>query len=129
MLGAAGRRKTRRPRAASRRLPGNPVGPPAERPVGELLDLPSGLLLEPVVMPAFWAAITQAGPPARLVRRVVLEVAGGGGPPADRRGTRRVPDLGQMPQLDPGVMPLGLETVLARVGADGGEGDGQVRAG
>src|SRR6516165_9289819 len=55
-----------------------------------------------MVMPAFGPAITQAGPPARLVRGVVLEVALGGGPPADGAGAGGVPDLGQVPQLHAG---------------------------
>ena len=104
-------------------------GRPPVPAVGELLGLPPGPLLEPMIMPAFGTAITQARPPARFIRRVVLEVAGGGGPPAHRRRARRMPDLGQMPQLDPGIMSFGCEPMLARVGADGVEGDGQVRAG
>ena len=54
-------------------------GGPAECPVGELIDGPSGLLFQPVVMSALRAAITQAGPSARLVRHVVLVVTLGGG--------------------------------------------------
>src|SRR2546430_7191015 len=69
-------------------------GGPAEGAVGELLDLPPGLLLQPMVMPALRTAITQARPSARLVRGVVLEVALAGGPAAYRAGTRGVPHLG-----------------------------------
>src|SRR5206468_9071591 len=43
-------------------------GPP-EGAVGELIDAPPRLLLEPVVMPALRARVTQARPPARLIRR------------------------------------------------------------
>src|SRR6185503_3086044 len=71
-------------------------GGPPERPVGQLVDRPARLLLEPVVMSALRAAVAQAGPAARLVWRVVLEVAGRGGSPADRAGAGRVPDLGQV---------------------------------
>jgi hypothetical protein len=53
---------------------------------------------------AQWTAITQAGPPARFVRCVVLEVAGPGGPSADGAGAGRIADLGQVPQLAPGVV-------------------------
>ena len=66
------------------------------------------MLLQPVVVQALRAAITQAGPPARLVRGVVLEVALGGGPPADRAGAGGVPDLGQVPQPDPADHGPGL---------------------
>ena len=79
-------------------------GPP-EGAVGELIDRPPRLLLEPVVMPALRTPITQARPPARLVRRVVLEVALAGGPPADGAGAGGVPDLGQVPERDPGSWP------------------------
>src|SRR6185312_15717100 len=48
-------------------------GGPAEGAVGELVDGPAGLLLEPVVMTALRAAVAQASPAACLVRRVVLE--------------------------------------------------------
>jgi hypothetical protein len=57
----------------------------------------------------------------------VLEVAGGGGPPADRAGAGGVPDLGQVPELDPGIMTPGLVPVVAVLGGDGVEGDDQVR--
>jgi hypothetical protein len=49
------------------------------------------------------------------MRGVVLEVALGGGPPADGAGAGGVPDLGQVPEPDPGVVPPGLVPVLARV--------------
>src|SRR6185437_2311814 len=61
---------------------------------------------------------TQTGPSACFVRDVVLKVTPGGGPPADRAGAGGVPDLGQVPQRDPGVVTLGLESVVARVGGD-----------
>src|SRR5205807_233928 len=51
-------------------------GGPPEGPVGELVDLPPGVLLEAMIMTAFRAGVAQTGPPARLVRRVVLEIAG-----------------------------------------------------
>ena len=102
-------------------------GGPPEGAVGELVDLPPGVLLEPVVVAALRAAVTQARPAARLVRRVVLEVALGGGPPADRAGAGGVPDLGQVPQLDPGIVAAGLVPVVAGLGGQGVEGDDQVR--
>ncbi len=55
------------------------------------------MLLEPVVEAALGAGVAQADPSARLVRRVVLDVALGGGPPADGAGAGGVPDLGQVP--------------------------------
>ena len=90
-------------------------------------DCPARLLLEPVVMPALRAAVTQARPSARLVRGVVLEVALGGGSPADRAGAGGVPDLGQVPQPDPGVVAPGLVPVLAVPGVQGVDRDDQVR--
>ena len=64
---------------------------------------------------ARWAAVAQARPPACLVRGVVLEVAVPGGPSADGAGAGRMPDLGQVPQLDAGVVAAGLVPVVARV--------------
>src|SRR6185312_3781319 len=103
-------------------------GDPAERPVGKLVDRPPGVLLEPVVASTFRAAITQARSSARLVRGVVLEVALSGGPAAARSGASRVPDPGQVPELDPGIMALGLEPVIALLRGDRIESDQQVRA-
>ena len=54
--------------------------------------------------PALWAAVAQAGPPARLVGGVVLVVASCRRPAAPGSGAGRVPDLGQVPQLAPGIM-------------------------
>ncbi len=79
---------------------------PAEGPVGELVHLPPGVLLEPMIMTALRAGVAQAGPAARFIRGVVLQVALGGRPAADRAGAGGVPDLGQVPQLDPGIMTL-----------------------
>ena len=68
--------------------------------------MPLGVLLEPMVMTALRAGVAEARPAARFVRRVVLEVGLGGGPTADRAGAGGVPDLGQVPELDPGIMTL-----------------------
>ena len=103
-------------------------GPP-EGPVGKLLDVPLGVLLEAMVMTALRTGVTQARPAARLVRGVVLEVALGGGPAADGAGAGRVPDLGQVPELDPGIVAFGFEPVVAGVGGDRVDGDDQVRPG
>src|SRR5271167_1817436 len=108
-------------------LPSRWGGPP-EGGVGELVDMPPGVLLEPVVAAALRTAITQTRPAAGLVGGVVLEVAGGGGTPADGAGTGSVPDLGQVPELDPGVMGRGREPVITVLGGDRVEGDGQIRA-
>ncbi len=56
----------------------------------------------------------------------MLEVAGGGGAPADGAGAGGVPDLGQVAELDPGVVALGRKAVVAVVGGDRVERDGQV---
>jgi hypothetical protein len=82
------------------------------------------VLLEPVVAAALRAAVAQAREAAGLVRDVVLEVAAGGGAPADRAGAGGVPDLGQVPQLDPGVVALGRKAVVAAFGGDRVERDG-----
>jgi hypothetical protein len=78
---------------------------------------------------ALWTPVAQAGPAARLIGNVVLEVALAGGPPADRANAGGVPDLGQVPQLDPGVVPLGREPVITVLGGEGVQLDDQVRAG
>ena len=108
-------------------LPAGRGGPP-ERPVGELVDRPAGVLLEPVVPATLRTPITQARSPARFVRRVVLEVALAGGSPTDRAGAGRMPDLGQVPKLDPRVMAVGFVPVLAVVGVQGVDPHDQVRA-
>ncbi len=79
-------------------------------------------------MAAFRAAIAQARPAAGFVGDVVLEVALAGGPAADRAGAGRVADLGQVPQLDPGIVALGLEPVIAVLGRKRVQGDEQVRS-
>src|SRR5690242_2805824 len=104
-------------------------GGPAEGSVGELLDVPPGLLLEPVIMTTLWAAITQACPAARLIRDIMFEVTLAGGSAADRADAGGVPDLGQVPQLDSGVVALGLEPVVAVPGAEGVELDDEVGSG
>src|SRR5436309_8356246 len=78
-------------------------GGPAERAVGKLVDRPARILLEPVITPTLRAAITEARPATRLVGGVVVEVALGSRPAAPGAGAGRVPDLGHMPQLDPGI--------------------------
>src|SRR6185437_5524007 len=78
-------------------------------------------------MTALRSGITQARPAACLVRGVVLEIAGPGGPPADGAGAGGVPDLRQVPQLHPGIMAPGLVLVLAWVGVQGVDRDDQVR--
>ena len=62
----------------------------------------------------------------RPLRGVVFEVALCGGSAAAWPGAGGVPDLGQVAELDPGIMALGLESVIAVAGGDRVEGDGQV---
>src|SRR5256885_3282451 len=100
---------------------------PAERPVGKLVDRPARVLLEPVITPTLRAAVARTGPSACFVRGVVLEVALLSRPAAPRSGAGRVPDLGQVPQPAPGIMPLGLEPVIAVLRGDRIEADQQVR--
>ena len=80
-------------------------------------------------MSTLWAAVAQARPAAGLVRDVVLEIALARGPPADRAGAGGVPDLGQVPEFDPGVVALGLAPVITGPGCPGIELDDQVRPG
>ena len=104
-------------------------GGPAEGAVGELVHCPPGVLLEPVVVAALRAGVAETGPPACFVGDVVLVVALGGGAAADGAGAGGVPDLGQVPQLDPGVVAAGLVTVIAGVGGNRVDRDDQVRPG
>jgi hypothetical protein len=103
-------------------------GGPPEGGRGRLLDVPAGVLLEPVLVPAFRPGVTQAGPAARLIWRVMFPVALGGGPPAGRAGARGVPDLGQAPEPDPGIMARGLVPVVAVAGGNGIGRDEQIRS-
>ena len=91
---------------------------PLEGAVGELIDLPPGVLLEPVVVPTLGTAIAQAAPSTGLVWDVMFEISLSGGPTADRPGASGVPDLGQVAELDPGVVALGLIPVVALLGGD-----------
>ena len=102
-------------------------GGPSECSVRELLDLPLWVLFELVVVAAFRAGVAQACASARLVRGVVLEVALGGGPPAHRAGAGGVPDLGQVPEPDPGIVASGPEPMVARVGGYRIKSDRQAR--
>src|SRR5580693_7410057 len=86
----------------------SPPHVPARKPLG----VPPRILLHPVVMPALRVRIAQARPAARLVGNIVLKIASPGGPAAARPGTPRVPDLGQVPQHHPGIMPPGLPPVI-----------------
>ena len=101
-------------------------GGPPEGAVGKLIDRPSGLLLEPVVMPAFRTRIAQTRTSARLIRRVVLEVALAGGSPADGAGAGGVPDLRQVPEPGAWVVAAGLVPVVAVVGGQGVQRDDQI---
>jgi hypothetical protein len=85
------------------------------------------VLLEPVIMSALRADITEAASSARFVWRVVLEVASDGGSPADRAGTGGMPDLGQMLQLDARIVAAAFKPVVAVLGGQRVEGDQQVR--
>src|SRR5690242_1658935 len=81
------------------------------------------MLFELMVVPALWAAITQARPAACFIRGVVLIVAGGGRSAADRAGAGGVAYLGQVPEPGAGVVAFGLEAVVAVPGGKGLEFD------
>src|SRR5690349_5356594 len=82
-----------------------------------------------MVVPELRDGVTQAGAAACFVRDVVLVVALGGGAAADGAGAGGVPDLGQVPEPGPGIVTLGLESVVARVGGDRVERHDQVGPG
>ena len=67
---------------------------------------------------AFWVAVAQTGSSPGFVRDIVFEVAVGGGALAAGAGACGVPDLGEVPELDTGIMPLGLVPVIAAFGGD-----------
>ena len=104
-------------------------GGPPEGAVGKLVHCPFGVLLEAVVVAAFGAGVAEARASACLIRDVVLVVALGGGAAADGAGAGGVPDLGQVPQRDPGIVAAGLVPVVAGVGGDRVDRDDQVRSG
>src|SRR5580693_3131337 len=99
---------------------------PANGTVVELFSVPAGVLLEAMVMAAFRVPVPQARPAACLVGNVVLEIAPPGRPAAARPGTRRVPDLRQVPEHHPGIMAPGLPPVIAVPGGDRADLDEQV---
>src|SRR3984885_4833407 len=92
-------------------LPSRRRGPP-DVTARKLRGVPPRVLLHPVVVAAGRVPVTQTGPPARLVRNVMFEIASRGRAAAARSGTRRVPDLGQVPEHDPGIMAAGLPPVI-----------------
>lgn len=102
-------------------------GGSAEGSRGDLLDFPSGVLFKPVVATAGRPAVTRTGPASRFVRDVMFEIALLGWPAAGRSGARGMPDLGQVPQLDPRIMTAGLKPVVTGVQGDRVQGDDQVR--
>ena len=84
------------------------------------------MLFESVVEAALWSAITQATSSACFVGDVVLEIGLGGGPTAAWSGAGGMPDLGQVPELDPGIMTLGLEPVITLIDGDRVERDEEI---
>lgn len=99
---------------------------PDDDPGAGLFGPPPRVLLESMVASALWPAVAFTGPAARLIRCVVLEVALDGGPPTGRPRAGRVPDLGQVPQPDPRIVPLGLVPVITLADGDRPERHDQV---
>jgi hypothetical protein len=85
-----------------------------------------GCCFEPVVIPALRSAITQTRSATSFERDVVLKVGLCGRTTAARCGTRSVPDLGEMPQLDARVMTGSLIPRVTGLGSDRVEHDQQV---
>jgi hypothetical protein len=56
----------------------------------------------------------------------MFEIAARGGPSAARPGAGGVPDLGQVPERDPGIVAAGLVPVIALAGGQGPDLDDQV---
>jgi hypothetical protein len=75
----------------------------------------------------FGSPFARTSSSACLVRHAVLEIALRGRPPAAGSGACGVPDLGQVPEPDPGIMPAGLVPVITRISGDRLERDDQVR--
>lgn len=71
-----------------------------------------GVLFEPVLVPALGGDIAQTGAAARLVRDIVLGIAVLSWSSAVRPGAGSMPDLGEVPELDPGAMTAGLEAMI-----------------
>jgi hypothetical protein len=92
---------------------------------GDLFHLPARVLFEPVVVPAFGAAIAQARSAACFVRGVVLEIAAGRGTAAGRPGAGGVPDLREVPELGPRVVGGDLVPVVAVLQSDRVQRDDQ----
>src|SRR5260370_19495137 len=88
-------------------------GGPPDGARRRLVDLPPGILLDPVIMPALGAAVTHTSSTTRLIGHVMLEITVHGGPPAARAGASPAPDLGRAPNLHPAGAALTLDTVGA----------------
>jgi hypothetical protein len=69
-----------------------------------------------MIVPADRPGLAQAGPSALLIRGAVLMVARFMWPAARRERAAVIQDPGQVPQLDPRVMPLRLQLVITRPG-------------
>src|SRR5271155_5702534 len=67
-------------------------------------------------MTAYRPCFAQAGPSALFMRGAVLVVAGLVRASAGRGGAAGVQDPGEVAELDPGIMSLGLEFVVAGSG-------------
>src|ERR1700733_4796098 len=93
-------------------LPSRRRGPP-DVTARKLRGVPPRVLLHPVVVAAGRVPVAQTGPTARLVRDVVFEITSLGGTAAAGPGAGGVPDLGQVPEHDPGIVALGLPPVIA----------------
>ena len=99
---------------------------PPDLAAGQLLDLPSGILLGSMVVPAGRIPIAQTRTATGIIRNVILEITVHGRSPAAGAGACRVPDLGQVPEHHAGIMPLCLGLVVARVRGDRADRDEQV---
>src|SRR5271170_4861100 len=77
-------------------------------------------------MPALGRAITYTRSTISFIRNVMFEITLLRGTPAGRAGAGGMPDLGQVPELDPRVVAGGFEPVVAGIGGDRVDADEQV---
>src|ERR1700677_3155678 len=90
--------------------------PPEPAAVLAGFEVPSGCLLGPVVMTADRTGLAQAGASDLLMRGAVLVVGLFVGPSAGGGGAGGLQDPGEVAELDPGIMSLGLKLVVAGAG-------------
>src|SRR5260370_13744250 len=106
-------------------LPPRRRGPPHVS-AGQLLGVPPRVLFHTVVEPALCPAIAHTCSTTSLVWHIVLEITSYCGSSAARSGTPRVPDLGQVPSHDSGIVAPVMPPVIPVPGGQRPDLDQQV---